>query len=73
MNCIHRPATRALGRFAISAAILAACGSAAAQGPPPPVLDALFPKGRETIALEALESRAIHAPRVGGKISQPGG
>ncbi len=52
---MQRPAL--LG-FAVAAVALAA---PAAQTPPPPVLDALLGEERLTLALEALESRAVLA------------
>ena len=36
--------------------------AAAVQTPPPAVLDALFPEGRRTVALEALEARPSLGP-----------
>jgi mannose-6-phosphate isomerase-like protein (cupin superfamily) len=40
-------------------ALAAALGAPAAQAPPPPVLDALLGDERLTLALEALETRAV--------------
>jgi mannose-6-phosphate isomerase-like protein (cupin superfamily) len=53
----RRPALAAL------AVLAAAAGAALAEAPaPPPVLDAVFPDGRQTLAFEVLAARAALGP-----------
>ena len=49
-------------RLAILAAAALGYAAHAAQTAPPAVLDGLFPSGRMTVALEALEARAALSP-----------
>ena len=52
-------------------ALLAAAGAALAAAPaPPPVLDAVFPAGRQTLSFEQLAARAALGPGEGLRVEE---